>query len=390
MPDLTHPPGRRKRAAVYVGPVEGQHESGLSVFFRSAWGSDSNPQGIARWRAEEAEGNPAEPGEEPPKWVFTLDGKVVGYLGTIPERFFSKGEVFTAYWLKGFHVLQEFRSGPIGFEIVCVAVKALKATAVSVVAPEARRLFEAMGLDDRGVLFNRLRLLRPGRLLSRLDPDVAMDGLPSAMRTGLRALQFTSMARGMGALLGLFLSAATLARGRPTRGLRITRGWDSLTEEALDALWREFRENVAGATVRDGHLVRWRYARGDRYKSIGVWAGERLRGWAVVRIPSPSTSRRLHGVSVASLSDLLFPFDAPRVGLAVLAAAEALATEMGADALLCSGTHPALEAALARRSFLRLPGNVHFMARDGDNRVFPRPLKSWWMTRGDAQSDGAF
>ena len=63
---------------------------------------------------------------------------------------------------------------------------------------------------------------------------------------------------------------------------------------------------------------------------------------------------------------------------------------MGADALLCSGSHTALADVLSRRSFISIPGNVHFMARDGQDRTFPGPLESWWLTRADGQADGAF
>jgi hypothetical protein len=49
-----------------------------------------------------------------------------------------------------------------------------------------------------------------------------------------------------------------------------------------------------------------------------------------------------------------------------------------------------LDAVLNRRSFVSLPGNVHFMARDHDERRFPQAFDRWWLTRGDAQSDGAF
>lgn len=374
---------------MYVGPVEDRHAAGLADFFRASWGEDASAESVAEWRAREAAGNPAQPGVEPPKWVFTRDDVVLGYLGTIPDRFVADGRPFEAYWLKGFWVSPEFRSGPVGFEMLRHAVEALEATAVSTVAPEARRLFEAQGLEPRGVLFNRLRLLRPGRVLGRVSPDVVAS-VPAAVRVGVRALQATRTAGLAGGVLEGLLRAGAAVRGRPSGGLRTTRGWDDLPDRALDALWSEFAGSVGGATVRDGAMVRWRYGDPARYEAVGVWAGERLRGWAVIRVPSRATSGRLQGVSVASLSDLLFPVDDPAVGCAVVRAAERVAAALDADAVLCSGSHPALADVLARRSFLPLPGNVHFMARNDEARSFPRPFESWWLTRGDAQSDGAF
>jgi hypothetical protein len=376
---------------VYVGPVEDRHNAGLADFFEVSWGQDESEEGdVATWRAREASRNPAEPGVEPPKWVFTREERVLGYLGTIPARFAAGGDAFTAYWLKGFWVDPDYRSGPVGFEISKCAVQQLGATAASVVGPEARRLFEAQGLVDRGVLFNRLLLLRPGRVLSLLDPDQAMAGIPSAARVGLKTLQATGTAGLAGGLASPALKVAAALRGRGRAELRVTEGWDTIDRRALDALWREFSGTVKAAAVRDGAFVTWRYADGDRYHAVAVWDGDRLRGWAALRRPSPSTSDRLRGVSVASLSDLLFPIDDPGVGLRLLAATEAVAARLGADTVLCSGSLPVLRRVLTRRSFAPIPGNLHFLTRDADQRSFPTELDSWWLTRGDAESDGAF
>ncbi len=381
---------QRTRPAVYVGHVEDGHNEGLATFFRSVWSPTATGESVAGWRADEAEHNPADPGVEPPKWIFTRDEVVLGYLGTIPDRFSVGGESFPAYWLKGFQVDPAFRSGPVGFEILRTAIGSLQAAAATVVAPEARRLFEAHGLRDLGVLFNRILPLRPARILARLEPARVLEGVPSYIQTGTDVVRRTGLAYPAGVAVSAALAFGSMLRGRPPRGLRTTVGWDAILDEAIDAVWDEFRAQVSYAALRDARFVRWRYQDGDRYQVVAVWANGVLRGWAVVRRPGPAAQGRLEGLSVATLTDVVFlPQDTP-AGLAVVAAAERLATEMGADAVLCSGSHPALGRVLSRRSFLKIPGNVHFMARDADDRCFPGPLESWWLTRGDGQADGAF
>jgi hypothetical protein len=54
-------------------------------------------------------------------------------------------------------------------------------------------------------------------------------------------------------------------------------------------------------------------------------------------------------------------------------------------------SHPALSALLRRQGYLRLAGNVHFFLRDtsGVGR-FPTDLRTWWLGRGDGESDTSF
>ena len=205
----------------------------------------------------------------------------------------------------------------------------------------------------------------------------------------MKVLQVTRLSSlaGLALAAGLRFGASTM--GRP-EALRTTRGWDELDDDALDAVWTSFKSSVEAVADRGASFVRWRYARSERYVPIGAWSDEGLVGWAVVRTPAPSTSDRLAGVAVASLSDLVFPVDRLRAGLALVEEAERLAHDLGADALLCSGSHPCLEDVLRRRGFLTVPGNVHVLAKDDESRVFPQPLSGWWLTRGDAQSDAAF
>jgi hypothetical protein len=130
------------------------------------------------------------------------------------------------------------------------------------------------------------------------------------------------------------------------------------------------------------------------YEAVSVYrrTGKReLVAVAVVRACSDSPDPRLRGIRVATVADVLFRPDDPAAGLAALAGAERIARRMGADAILCSTSHPAITSALRRRAYLRLPGNVHLMLRDPTGTAgLPLTVDAWWLMRGDASSDEAF
>jgi hypothetical protein len=72
-----------------------------------------------------------------------------------------------------------------------------------------------------------------------------------------------------------------------------------------------------------------------------------------------------------------------------MVAAERIARDHDADALLCTASHHTLRPMLRRRAFLPVGGNVHFMIRDPAPQP-PRPLPEWWLTRGDSSADEVF
>ena len=164
--------------------------------------------------------------------------------------------------------------------------------------------------------------------------------------------------------------------------------------EHLDALWRRARNTLPAAAVRDGTYLPWRYepASGGIYEAVAVWDRTgRLEAVAIVKKPRAQGDERLRGIMVATLSDILFPADRADAGLAALAGAERIARRMGADAILCSATHPTVTALLPRRAYLRMPGNIYFLIRDPQRALnLPTGLDAWWVTRGDDGSDETF
>ena len=73
--------------------------------------------------------------------------------------------------MKGFMVLPEHRNGPIGYLVLKEAVRRLGIAAVLTVADPSRRLFEAMGFRNLGMLSNQILPLRPARIAASIDAE---------------------------------------------------------------------------------------------------------------------------------------------------------------------------------------------------------------------------
>jgi hypothetical protein len=169
------------------------------------------------------------------------------------------------------------------------------------------------------------------------------------------------------------------------------------SRKQLDDLWRRARPTIAASSVRDGvHLTSNFGADGTTdaghpYTFVSAHKGTRLEGMAVVRRPKISGDPRLHGIRVATISDIVFPLDSDEVGLALLGTAEQVARAADSDAILCTTSHVALARLLWRQAYFRLAGNLHFFLRDTVYpERWPQHIASWWLARGDSDADDVF
>jgi hypothetical protein len=348
---------------------------------------------VARARTHDAAQNCVNPGEEFPTYLFVQRGEVLGHLTTIPVRLRAGGIDRAAYWLIGFMVHPQHRNGPIGFLLLKQAVRDLEITLSLTVQQTTMRLLTAVGFRELGTLPNYLRPLRPGRILSRLDPEnLGLDELPLAVRMAASAARLPMVASAAGVAAAAGLAVWATVYGRPGRGTREQDGAQALGVNA-DALWNDCRDRLGCVPVRDAAYLRWRYdvSSGGPYRALGVTQDGAPRGLAVIRAPRADGDPRLRGIRVATLSDLVYDPARADVGLALLAGAERTARRLDADALMASAAHPAHGPLLRRRGFLRFAGNLHLLVRDAAG-VLPGPttLNEWWVLRGDMNADMVF
>ncbi len=367
----------------------------LAAFFRKVWTEGATADDVRLGLADSARRNPVAPGADVPAVVYMRDGEIIGYLGTIPVKYWNGGDEIAAHWLKGLMVLPEYRSGPVGFSLLREMLRHVQLSGSMAVAAPATRLITAVGFTDCGVVPNFVALVRPGRVARSIDIAAIGLGLPPWLDRIARMTQRVGLAWLGGVGLGAGIGAWRAVRSR-VRGFDVDVSGSLPDASELDALWARARETIRAGAVRDGRFLTWRYdaARGRMYEAVAVrrrTPGTPLAAVAVVRRPSEKGDPRLRGIKVATLSDVLFSVDDPAAGVAAVRGAERVARRMGADAIVCSVAHPAITTLLRRRAYLRLPGNLHLLLRDPRSAAaLPTALDEWWLTRGDASSDEVF
>lgn len=350
----------------------------VAAFYRTAWheGGDESPTQSTP-RPEWFERAPA---------VIAIQGdRIVGYLGTLPMRLWKNGREVDAHWFKGFMVVPEFRNGPIGFALVREAMKYVNDVAVLTVQAASWRLFQAAGLTLVGTVPNYLRLLRPARVAQTLDlARVPLGRIPSWAISSARVAQRVGVAGLGGAIAGL---GASLAAGVRGAGESVTTSGMNGADAAMDATWAQMRDATRYAQARDAAYVRERYADESVFRCSCV-SGKVGSAFTMVRRPRAGGDERLSGLSVAVLSDLMAPLDQAGLILSAVRRAEDDARALGADAIVCSASHPSLGRLLKRRSWIQIPANLQFLMRVKD--APPATLADWWLTRADGNSDEGF
>lgn len=371
------------------------HIASIAEFIRQVWTPSATAESVAASRADAAASNVAEPGAAPPTWIAVRAGQVLGYVTTIPVRWWDGRSDAGAYWIKGLMVLPEFRNGPIGYGVMKAAAAQLPRSAGLAVATPARRLFAALGYTDLGAIPNWVRPIAPGRVLQHLDLDaLGLAGKKSWAAPALRLGQRSGIAGFAGWAGGVALRA--LAAALRLSGRRFTAGplLATASGDELDVLWSRVRDGFAFSVVRDARYLLSRYpaGTGSPYLWCDARRDGRLFGVAILRRPRVDGDPRLKGIRVATLVDIVYPLDEPDAGLALLGAVERAARQVDADAVLATASSPVLHALLRKQCFLPLQGNVHFLLRDSasDGSAFRGGLPDWWLTRGDGNSDDVF
>ena len=382
------------RRRVEVLPVEDAHASEVAEFYRAVWDPAATPERVRTARAAAGAANLAEPGKPLPTFAVFIEGRIVGYVSSLSVRVRAGGDAQPAYWVKGLMVLPEYRNGPIGYTVLKALVASLPRSLALTVAPASRRLFGSLGYHDHGAVPNFLRMLRPDRVMARLDLDrLQLQGLPRWAPAVIRGIQRS----GLASLGGYALRAMTAAQMAVVGGSDRTEGVASSEEpkaDLLDDLWLAAGPSFPMGVVRNAAYLLGRYAgpgsRGGVYRWVVVQRLGRPVAVAVVRRPGRGDSR-LAGIRLATLADLVVGLEDPGAALAAVSGVERVARDWDADGILATMSHPAAVRVLRRRAYMRLPGNVHFLTRNvsGSGPAWSSRPEDWWLCRGDGESDGA-
>lgn len=370
--------------------VDDRYVAELVEFIRRVWDPNATAEKVRRAQAEKAANNQASPGEDVPTFLFLAQGRPIGHVTTIPVRIAICASDRPAHWIKGLWVLPEHRNGPVGFLLLKEAIRHLDCAMAMAVAPAARRVMTAVGFADLGAVPNFVRILHPKHVLNRIDSRALGFSTLAALPLHLAKWPGFASVAAVGAKAASWVCTSTVGR----RSSRLT--WDmssNIDSQEFDALWVKVCSELVAAPVRDSGYLRWQYGARleEDYHPVTLREQSVLAGFAIVRRPRVKGDPRLRGIRIATMSEAIFPIARPDIGLTLVAGAEDLARQMGADVLLCSASHLAVRRLLLRRAFVPIPGNVHFLTRDAENsRSLPKQLSDWWLTRGDGNADEIF
>jgi hypothetical protein len=372
----------------------------LSAFYRAVWSSGEAPAPAEAASAAAAPDTanstvPCPFTSDPPPVVGVYAGTdLIGHLGSIPTQFWDgqRGSGTGAHWLKGLMVLEQYRNGPIGYQLVKEMMKQVAVTAVMTVAPAARRLFQAVGFKDLGSVPNYVSVIRPTRVLRAIDVErLGLTSLPRALRTVLGLTRLPPVAWVGGGLAAVGLGLVDGANHLTCLGLRARIVATPPGAAETDAVWERLRTQLDLSPSRCGAYMEWRYAgqRPGRYEFIEVRRGSQLVALVVVRRPERVDDPRLAGLRVGLVVDLVVdPTDTAAVTAAFLAARK-WGKKASCDAVLLTLSHLGVGRLVKRLGFIKIPGNVHFMLRTpaGAPITAPKDTRRSWLTRGDAWGD---
>jgi GNAT superfamily N-acetyltransferase len=378
-----------------IACADDSHAAALADFYREVWDPTATSAGVTLARRAEAATNTVEPGVAPPTMLALHGDRIVGLVASIPTHIWDGQRSWPAYWLRGLMVRPEARNGPIGFLVLQAAAQRFERALGLMVAPAARRLFQAAGFSDAGAVQDWLLPLAPERILERLDLSrLGMSRTSRWLSTSLATARRSGIATTVGRAAGFTLRGIAHALRMRARGLRALPITPQTAPRELEELWRSARRGFPCAVERDtSYLIRRYSTRAeDRYEWLSVRERGVLRGIAILRAPRPDGDARLNGIRVAVVSDLLFAPERITTGLALLGAVERAARRLGADAVLAAGSAAPLRSALRQQCYLPVSATMHLMLRDASatRAALSTSTAGWWITRGDSFADEVF
>jgi hypothetical protein len=370
-----------------------QDAAPIAELFRAAeWDHSATPEAIREMLRTAADKNPFEPGKEPPTVGAFLGTRLVGFVTTIPTRFWNGEKYAAAHWLKALCVLEEHRNGPIALLLMRTILKQVDLAASMPASPIALQLSVALGMRDLGAVRDYIEPLRPARILRKLEfrRFEHLGRLPRAVSVAINVAKIPPLAYAIGALISLGLTVLRLPSAWAGRQLRTQLGTTLSSEAALDSLWARAQRTGSCSPARSGAYLRWRFESGAKghYCFASAWRGDDMVGLAVLAPPRRADDSRIAGLGIGSVVDLLLDPNCPAALPSLLGVARRWARAANYDALLLTASHLSLRGPLRRAGYVQIPGNIHLMLRDAGGKYgLSTDLDAWMVTRGDAWGD---
>ena len=302
----------------------------------------------------------------PQMWIYRHNGEIVGQQGGIPFELKVGREYHRASWAIDLMVHPRWRLRGVGPALSETYVASNEITIGLGVSDLAHKAFLRAGWTDMGLI---PLYVRP------LDVRCMLEGLlPGRGRLHLLGRAAAPIVRGADA----FCEAYARCRGV---SIQLVDRFD----EAIDALWTEVCGDYAVIARRDLCALRWRFdaaTNGERYERLYLLQGDRLIGYAVVRLG------RRHAVPVGLIIDYLCT---PEWMRALFACCVGCLRGMGAVAVYCTTLCKAAERAVRPLGFFRRESGMRLMVRLGKSGSPPseaaEDVRKWFVTMADSDGD---
>lgn len=365
----------------------------IGAFFRAAaWDLSATTDSARETLHMMAVENPFDPGEAPPTVGAFMGNRLVGFITSIPTRFWDGRTSRAGHWLKGYTVLEEYRNGLIAYLLLKEMLRHVGLAASLPASRPARELSIAVGMRDLGAVRDYLAPLRPARILRKLDVGrfEHLSKLSSDIGVMVKLAKVAPFSYVAGTAISLALAALRLPALISQLGLRVRLDARLPLAESLDGLWARAQLAPGCRTSRSAPYLRWRYERepGPKYSFATAWRGAELVGLAVLAHPQRLDDSRIGGLGLGSVVDLVLDPRCPAALPAVLKQARRWAKTADYDALVLTSPHEELHRALFASGYVRIPGNIHLLIRDPlGAQGLSGNLNTWMVTRGDAWGD---
>ena len=312
------------------------------------------------------EDNPFNSPDGPQIWVCRSNGSIIGQQAGIPFDLKVGGQYRSASWAIDLMVRPEWRLRGVGAVLSETYVASNDITVGLGISDQAHRAFLRAGWTDMGTV---PLYIRP------LDASWILKARPSS---GSLLRSASAFAAPVLALWDAASEGCTRLRGAALRPVE-------RFDERVDALWAEASGDYTTVARRDCRSLRWRFdalADTGRYERLYLFDGEKLRGYAVVRMAAR------YGEPVGMIVDYLSGADwlTP-----LFASSLVYLRRAGAAAVYCTTLNHRADFCLRALGFVRRESSVRFMVRLGRrgsalSEIVSNP-RNWFVTAADSDKD---
>jgi GNAT superfamily N-acetyltransferase len=366
--------------------VGDEHGAALAEFTREVWGPEPKSTG-----GDSAVGvltNPYERESPSRSAIAVTGGRVIGHVTSTPCRVWCGGEEVVMHWCSGLHVFPEARGRGLAKLLVSKLMEVNPALYGVLVVEASRRANQSIGWTVDWKIPEYVKILDARGFIDRFTGR-GLTSVPRAIRWA--APHVHGAAR---AVSGTVLAAANTAYQTAWRlGPAVPRlevQQVGLFDLSIDELWVRNRSQLSCAQVRRSAYLNWAFRTDRGWMKLCCSAGGAALGYAIVAIRTFDESQALRGLTVATVVDLFWDFGRPEAARSLLGAAEDLAKEKGAQAVLGSGTDVRARRAFQRSGFIRIPGTAWYGFYSSNPAIrFPPKAQDWYANRGDADAAGS-